>query len=297
MNAGVSYRLTYKLANSWQFVVELYSTKSIIKVQYSCNLLKSVEKQSMESIELALKQLDLSENAIKIYLQSFHTGRSTIGALAKCISMDRSSAYLAVQQLVAEGLLNEDIIDGKKHVWASPPNIIGDLLKDHAQQFSDTARDIDKNLGELLVNYRTNNSKVALQSFSGNGSLPRITQDILQSDISEVRIFTNQNAERKVFSASAHDDFIQSRVRKGIKAYVLAADTKGADLLQRYDERELRKTKVNKSLAPLKNETYIYGDSVAVLGFSDTVFGFIVHDKEFAELQRLLFDHLFQTEG
>ncbi|MDP2630053.1 MAG: hypothetical protein Q8P56_01470 [Candidatus Uhrbacteria bacterium] len=250
----------------------------------------------MKSIEKALKQLDFSENAIKIYLQSFHTGRSTIGALAKYISMDRSSAYLAVQQLIAEGLLKEDVIDGKKHVWASPPNIIEDLLKNHAKQLSDIAHDIDTNLGELLINYKTNNSKVALQSFSGNSSLPRITQDILSSDISEVRIITNQNAERKVFSASAHDDFIQSRVRKGIKAYVLAADTKGADLLQRYDERELRETRINKSLTPLKNETYIYGDNVAVLGFSDTIFGFIVHDKEFAELQRLLFDQLFQAD-
>ncbi len=250
----------------------------------------------MQYIEQALKQLDFSENAVKIYLQSFHTGRSSIGVLAKSISMDRSSAYLAVQQLVAEGLLKEDVIDGRKHIWASPPNVIEDLLKKHAKQLSDTARDIDRTLGELLINYRTNNAKTALQSFSGNSSLTRITQDILSSDISEVRIITNQNAERKVFSANAHDNFIQSRVRKGIKAYVLSADTKGADLLQRYDKRELRETKINKSLTPLKNETYIYGDNVAVLGFSDTIFGFIVHDKEFAELQRLLFDHLFQTD-
>ena len=250
----------------------------------------------MKYIEQALKQLDFSENAIKIYLQSFHFGRATIGALAKYISMDRSSAYLAVQQLIAQGLLKEDVIDGKKHVWASPPNIIEDLLKEQAKQLSDTARDIDKNLGELLINYRASNAKVTLQSFSGNSSLPRITQDILSNTISEVRIITNQNAERKVFSSSAHDDFIQSRVRKGIMAYVLAANTKGADLLQRYDERELRETKININLKPLKNETYIYGDNVAVLGFSDTIFGFIVHDKEFAELQRLLFDHLFQAD-
>lgn len=250
----------------------------------------------MKYIKQALKQLDFSENAINIYLQSFHTGRSTVGVLAKSISMDRSSAYLAVQQLIAKGLLKEDVIDGRKHVWASPPNVIEDLLKKHAKQLSDIAQDIDKNLGELLVNYKKNNSKIALQSFCGNSSLSRITQDILSSNISEVRIITNQNAERKVFSANAHDNFIQSRIQKGIKAYVLSADTKGANLLQRYDERELRETKINKSLTPLKNETYIYGDNVAVLGFSDAIFGFIVHDKEFAKLQRLLFDHLFQTD-
>ena len=211
----------------------------------------------MQYIEQALKQLDFSENAVKIYLQSFHTGRSSIGVLVKSISMDRSSAYLAVQQLVAEGLLKEDVIDGRKHIWASPPNVIEDLLKKHAKQLSDTARDIDRTLGELLINYRTNNAETALQSFSGNSSLTRITQDILSSDISEVRIITNQNAERKVFSANAHDNFIQSRVRKGIQGLCFIGRHQGADLLQRYDKRELRETKINKSLTPLKTNLHL----------------------------------------
>jgi len=76
---------------------------------------------------------------------------------------------------------------------------------------------------------------------------------------------------------------------------VLAADTKGADLLQRYDERELRETKIRSDLKPFKNETYIYGDKVAVLGFAEMIFGFIVHDEEFAQLQTLLFDNLFKN--
>ncbi|MFH1631577.1 MAG: helix-turn-helix domain-containing protein [bacterium] len=250
----------------------------------------------MKYLEHALNKLNLSENAKKLYLQSFHSGRSTIGELAKTLEMDRSSTYLAIQQLVSTGLMTEDVIDGKKRVWANPPSVIESMLSKKAEDYSDAAQEIHENLGELLVDYKANHQPVSLQSFSGRDSLRRITQDILSSRVDEIRIFTNQNAERKVFSANEHDDFILSRIKNGIKAYVLAADTKGADLLKKYDERELRETKIRKDLKPLKNETYIYGDKVAVLGFSDTIFGFIVHDKEFAQLQKLLFDNLFMSK-
>lgn len=249
----------------------------------------------MDYLEQALKKLNLSDNAVQMYLRSFQLGRTTIGALAKHLGMDRSSAYLASTQLIEKGLLLEDLIDGKRHVWASSPDTIETLLRKQAESFSDTAQNINAHLGELFIQYQTINRPVSLQSFSGRTSLRRITQDILSSDITQVRIITNQNAERNVFSAKEHDDFIVTRVRKGIKALVLAADTKGADLLQRYDDRELRETKVIRDLQPFKNETYIYGDKVAVLGFTDIIFGFIVHDKEFAQLQTLLFDHLFST--
>lgn len=255
----------------------------------------TVEIKSMKHLEQALNKLNLSENAQKLYLQSFRSGRSTIGKLAKVLEMDRSSAYLAIEQLVTVGLMREDVIDGKKRVWASPPSVIEGILNKQAETYSNAAQEIHEHLGELLVDYRANHQPVSLQSFSGRDSLRQITQDILSSGVDEIRIFTNQNAERKVFSASDHDDFILSRVQKEIKAYVLAADTKGSDLLKKYDERELRETKIRKDLKPLKNETYIYGDKVAVLGFSDMTFGFIVHDKEFAQLQKLLFDNLFKS--
>ncbi|MBT3230758.1 hypothetical protein HN358_03180 [Candidatus Uhrbacteria bacterium] len=250
----------------------------------------------MEHIIHALQQLGLSDNAQKVYLHNFKTGRATIGELAKQLLMDRSSTYLAVEQLADKGLIAEDVIDGKKHVWAYHPEVLEAVLEKHSKQFTKLADNIDKNLGSLLIDYRTNNKDVALQSFSGRSSLPRITQDILSSNTSEVRIITNQNAERKVFSANEHDNFISTRLKKGIKAFVLAADTKGASLLKRYDKRELRETKILKELKPFKNEVYIYDDKVAVLGFTSTTFGFIVHDTEFSELQKLLFDNLFSKK-
>ncbi|PIX62407.1 hypothetical protein CO057_04705 [Candidatus Uhrbacteria bacterium CG_4_9_14_0_2_um_filter_41_50] len=249
----------------------------------------------MKSLKLGLESLQLSDNARQLYMLSFEVGRSTIGKLASALSMDRSSAYLAVEQLKDAGLMKEDVTDGVKRVIASPPDIVERLLKKRAEAFIGFAEEIHKDEGELLASYQAKDRRVVLESFSGRKSLRRITQDILLSSDKEVRIFTNQNAERKVFSASEHDNFILERVRKGIKAYVLASDTSGAKLLQKYDRRELRQTKIVKELKPIKNETYIYADKVAVLGFSDTIFGFIVQDKEFAQLQKILFDRFFSS--
>ena len=144
----------------------------------------------MDYLEQALKKLSLSDNAIRMYLQSFQLGRTTVGALAKHLGMDRSSAYLASTQLIEKDLMKEDLIDGKKHVWASPPETVETLLRKQAEGYSDVAQNISTHLGELSLQYRSINRPTLLQSFSGRSSLRRITQDILSSEISEVRIIT-----------------------------------------------------------------------------------------------------------
>ncbi len=252
----------------------------------------------MKLLNKALEQLGMSPNAVRLYTESYSRGRTTVGKLAAAINMDRSSAYLAYEQLKGAGLMEEDIASGIKVVWAATPDSVLKGLRSNASQLERSINDLAAQLPELIAGYRTTGDKPVLQSFSGKDTLPRITADILESDLSTIRIITNQNAERKVFSARAHDDFIQKRIQKKIKAFVLAANTREARFLQKYDSRELRETRIVDDLEPFKHETYIYGDKVAVLGFEKNVFGFIVYTREFAALQRYMFDTIWKaTKG
>src|SRR5262245_14448324 len=72
-------------------------------------------------LEQALAALGLTPNAVKLYLQSYRSGRATAGRLAQLTDMDRSSAYLAVGQLRAAGLLEELPEGSRTLVWVKPP--------------------------------------------------------------------------------------------------------------------------------------------------------------------------------
>ena len=244
----------------------------------------------MKELRKALTEIGLSSNSIELYLESYQRGRATIGQLAKSLKMDRSSAYLAYEQLTKEGLVEEDNLRSVKEIWASPPESVSRIIQSRAKELEDSVKSIAKHLPELSASYGARQEKPVLQSFTGRDSLKRISEDVLNSGVDLLRVITNQNAERKVFSANAHDNFIMTRMKKGMKAHVLAADTKEAKFLQRFDKDELRETHIVTDLLPFKHEVYIYGDKVAVLGFETNIFGFIVQDKQFATLQSYMFD-------
>jgi len=54
---------------------------------------------TLEEIQKALKLLGLNSNAIKFYLASYTKGYASVGKIAGTIKIDRSSAYLALEQL------------------------------------------------------------------------------------------------------------------------------------------------------------------------------------------------------
>jgi sugar-specific transcriptional regulator TrmB len=247
----------------------------------------------MEHLRRILRQLNLTGNAVDFYIGSFRIGRTSIGKLARALGMDRSSAYLAYEQLESRGLILADTLKGVKEVWAVSPDVVSRIAQKQIDQLKSELSEVDRHLPELLGEYGAIEERPVLQSFYGRDSLYRITEDILASNAKDIRVITNQNAERKVFSAKAHDDFIQTRVKRGIRAKVLAADTPQARLLKRYDTEELRTTKIVADLKPFQHELYIYGDKVAVLGFDKAIFGFIVKASEFADLQRYMFDSIW----
>lgn len=250
----------------------------------------------MKEIEQSLRRLGATNNATKLFIESYRTGKASVSKLAQKAQMDRSSAYLAFEQLKTLGLIKEDTHGKVKEVRAVPPQTVISLIQRQMGKLNGDVKAIEGQLSALTAVYGTDSEAVVLQSFSGRETLYRITTDVLESKTKEVRIITNQQAERRVFSAGAHDEFIQTRVKSGIKALVLAADTPEAGLLKKYDKRELRETRIRADLKPFKNETYIYGEKVAVLMYEKDVFGFIVHAKEFAELQRYMFDKIWNQK-
>ena len=250
----------------------------------------------MQELEQSLLRLGATNNAIKLFFESYRTGKASVSKLAQKARMDRSSAYLAFEQLKALGLVQEDRHGKIKEVRAVPPQTVIGLVQRQIGKLSSDVKAIEGNLPELSATYGVHSETVVLQSFAGRETLYRITTDVLESKIKEVRIITNQQAERRVFSAAAHDEFIQTRVKRGIIALVLAADVPEASLLKKYDKRELRETRIRTDLKPFKNETYIYGEKVAVLSYEKDIFGFIVHAKEFADLQRYMFNKIWKSD-
>jgi HTH-type transcriptional regulator, sugar sensing transcriptional regulator len=247
------------------------------------------------SISNALKSLNLSDNAIKAYLACFKLGRLSIGQLAKHSEMDRSSCYLACDQLKKIGLLEEQV-ENKKIVWVKPPKEIINRLKIEQRKIRSQIEIIEEALPSLNAEYSTKtDNQPIIQFFTGKDGLRQIVENILDSDIDEILLFSNPDDEKTVFTKQDHDNFINERLKKQIKIRVIATESPLSQKLIELDGASIRKTKIVGNSFNFKNEMYIFGDMVAVLGFSSQIHGYIIKSEEFSRLQRLLFNNIWNN--
>jgi hypothetical protein len=246
----------------------------------------------------ALVALGLTPNAIQLYEQSFLTGRTTVGRLAAVIGMDRSSAHLAAGQLRTFGLLNEEVVGERTYVWVKSPKDVLSRLKIQINHLQTQYDGVEESLPELSAGYQAAEKLPVVQVFTGRTGLKQVASNILgTTGGGDILLFTNQEFEREVFNASDHKDFIIARKQLGLKIRVLAVDTNEADELKKNDALNLRETRIlhDETSIPFKSETYIYGNSVAMLSYSGQVFGFITRSRDFAEAQRWAFEKIWKV--
>lgn len=247
-------------------------------------------------LQEALTELGLTPNAVSIYLQSSQTGRATVGRLAQLCEMDRSSAHLATSQIRSAGLLEEMADGGRTLVWVKPPKEVLTRLRIRMRKLRGYFDAVEDALPQLEASYQDRGALPVVQVFTGKDGLRQVESNILEHAEGEILLMTNQEAEQEVFTARDHQDFIRERLRREVFIRVLAADTPRGRELVASDGQNLRETRIihNDGAIPFRSETYIYGNSVAMLSFSGAVMGFVVRSADFVQTQRWIFERLWR---
>ena len=91
-------------------------------------------------------------------------------------------------------------------------------------------------------------------------------------------------------------NFINNRVNNNIPINLLNEDTKESRaLMKQKDELELRETRFIPELKNIALTEYIYGNKVAIFNTNpQDPYGMIIRSKDFARMQKLLFDILWK---
>ena len=251
---------------------------------------------NQKALASALTELGLTSNAVRLYLLSFEIGRTTVGNLAHVCGMDRSSAHLAADQLRAAGLLEELADGGKKMVWVKAPKEVLLRLRIRIRNLRSHYDAVEDAIPAMDALYREKGSVPLMQVFSGKDGLRQVVANILANATAEILLITNQTAERQVFTTQDHQAFIAERMRRSLHIRVLASDTPEGRSLVTSDGRSLRHTKIlsDSSSVMFHSETYIYGDCVAMLSFRTGIMGFVARSKDFADMQRWIFERLWR---
>jgi sugar-specific transcriptional regulator TrmB len=241
-----------------------------------------------------LEVFNLSDNCRRVFVAAYESGEQTAGKLVDKLKLDRSSTYLAIDQLKAVGLVEVNESKRPKTIKAIAPRQLLGRVENRIQSFESVFDNLHENLKLFENAYNAKGNRPWLQLYSGKDGMQQIAEDILNSKNGEILLFTNQRAEQKVFSRSYHNHFIRKRRERNLPIRVLATNDTEGRRLKAGDKNNLRQTKLLFGPAAFECEVYIYQDKVAMLSYRDEIIGFIVNSPDFANLLKWQFEMIWR---
>lgn len=234
-----------------------------------------------------LRNYGLSEKEAKIYLALLKLGPSTVNNIAEECNLIRTTTYDVLKTLREKAIVASMVKNRILYFEAADPKKLIQILEEKKVN-------IERILPKLR-NLRTNIPNMPRSEvFEGKEGLKTVFQELLQK---KEALYAYSNNELMVnilpyFSPR----FIKNRVKAKIPIKIISEPSKTTtDLLIKKDKKEFRETKVLSEFKNIPINQYIAGDMITILGSRiDEPVGIIIHHKDFAKAQRIIFDKLWK---
>src|SRR5687767_12462124 len=132
----------------------------------------------MELIPI-LKQFNLSDKEIKVYLALLETGATSVRKLSQKSGINRGTTYDALKSLKQLGLVSYYHKDTKQFFVAEDPEKLQDVLEEKEQSLIQMKKNIQDIIPALKSLYNTSGSKPVVKYYEGDRGIKTILQDIL----------------------------------------------------------------------------------------------------------------------
>jgi len=237
----------------------------------------------METIK-ELKELNLDDNEVRIYLSCLSLGSSKVNEIAKHSRLIRTTTYGVLRSLVQKGLISTILKDNITYFQAANPKELLNILDEKKRKISSIMPKLEK-IREFVP------TKHKVELFEGEDGFKTIFNDLVSKPNELVKIigFLGKWLE---FSEIYTDIYYRKKKEYKIKTLVLVDESER----EYSQEKKIKNSEIRfvKNLA-LNSECFIYHDKIAFVSFEkDNLKGVIIQDKEMFNLQNKLFDNLWK---
>ena len=240
------------------------------------------------NIEQVLQKAGMSTVESKIYLVLLSYGSSTANDLAKLTDTNRSTAYVALEELVQRGLINIVTESRVKTYTACQPSQIISLLEERISQMEDVRHSLKVLLPELTELTHMSSSRPKIRYYEGNAGVRAVYEDTLTSHetiIAYASIDNMHEALPDYFPA-----YYQRPAANGIHIRSIHPDTPEARERVKHNKEEARDSVlVPKDKFGFSPEINLYDNKIAFMSLREK-FGFIVESEELTRAMKKAFE-------
>lgn len=235
-----------------------------------------------------IKQLGLSDNEARVYVACLELGQATCQQLAKKSGVKRTTVYLAVEGLKERGLVAQSKKAKKTMFIAeSPDNLLLFSQKKHEA--------IKQALPELKSIYnKAGNEKPKVRFYEGKDGYTAVYENILRDKPKEILAIVSYDDLCRHLDQEYEKEWIEKRVKLGIKLRWLDFKTKTTEKMQRQGKGALREIRFLPSNFKFASSMFIYNDKIILMsGKAKEFAAVVIENSEFAQAQKQLFEILW----
>jgi len=233
----------------------------------------------------ALEGFGLSEKEIKIYLQLLREKSCTAAKLAKLSNLNRTTAYLELDNLMKIGIVNYTIKNSKRYYQPASPDKLLFILDEKKEK-------IKAILPELKALHSTD-QPFKIEVFEGRGGIKTFYQDILNS-VKEFYVIGATGEALNVMEFS-YPHFLRKFIKSGIKERALA-NLESKRLMENIHPKKFLEIRYLPQEYKAKVTTIVYGEKVAIQSLQkENIYVVVIKDKLLAQTYKTLFEFMWKA--
>lgn len=242
-----------------------------------------------------LKEIGLSDHEADTYLLLQRYDALTVTQLARYSDIHRVSLYGVLEQLVQKGLVSSYKKGGKTFFSAlDPKHLLTYLDREKDEQvvrLSKLRKNVEELLPSLQSNLRRNTTKPKVQFYEGEKGMREAYEDSLTAKEPIVAYANVQTMHEGLPHFFPQYYARRAGAKVGIRA-ILPVNELSVERAK-HDQAELRQSRFLPVGVTFSPEVNIYNDKMLIASWQEKM-AIIIQSKELADLQRVLFDQLWQ---
>lgn len=230
-----------------------------------------------------LTSIGLSEKSAQIYLATLNLGLSSVQKIAEKADIKRPTAYLHIQELLKEGILQKAPLGKKEYYSACDPEVLMERFQQNYKSFQSGFQDL-KNL------YKGFEGKLKVRVLEGERAMEEVYAQISKANqisfIADLISFEkNFHASFAKISAAIQENEIRTReIIPNTEEAKLSSRRYAAVAGRSYSSRIAMN-------GPIYNDCAIYGNTLAFFRINDfNLFVILIEEPTIAQTMKTVFD-------
>lgn len=263
----------------------LYGITTIIRFKYYLIL------WSFMDIKLILQEAGLAGNETKVYLTLLDLGSALAGEITKKSGVNRTNVYDALDRLIEKGLASYVIKANRKYFEATPPERIVNYLDDRENEIRAKRELIKLALPELELKRKLSKEPQEATVYKGTKGMKSIAEDVLNTK-KTLLVFGAEGKFMELFTHYAE----QWHMRRGnLKILIKIIYNEKARTKKSNMQFPLLERRFNPGIYNTPATTWVYGDKIAIIVWSEQPLATLIRSKEVASSYKQFFEILWNT--